>query len=124
MAKKVLIADDEPNIVPAHARARRMAQHQDRHTDRKGARRGGEQGTLDRRRSLHHQAVLHAGTDGTNKRAAGGRGGLAAMHTGLKFAAWLGALYGGVLATAAVTVLMVEAGMPPEDQAVLSRMLE
>ncbi len=46
------------------------------------------------------------------------------MHGGLKFAAWLGALYGGVLATAAVTVLLVKAGMPPEDQAVLSRMLE
>src|SRR5712692_268631 len=46
------------------------------------------------------------------------------MHARLKLAAWLAALYGGVLATAAVTVMMVEAGMPAEDQAVLSRMLE
>src|SRR6266852_4823485 len=46
------------------------------------------------------------------------------MHARLKLAAWLAALYGGVLATAGVTVMMVEAGMPAEDQAVLSRMLE
>ena len=46
------------------------------------------------------------------------------MHARLKFAAWLAALYGGVLATAVVTVVMVEAGMPAADQAVLSRMLE
>jgi DNA polymerase-3 subunit epsilon len=46
------------------------------------------------------------------------------MHGRLKFAALLAVLYAGVLATAAVTVLMVEAGMPAQDQAVLTRMLE
>lgn len=46
------------------------------------------------------------------------------MHARLKFAAWLVALYGGVLATAAVTLVMVQAGMPAEDQAVVSRMLD
>jgi DNA polymerase-3 subunit epsilon len=46
------------------------------------------------------------------------------MHSRLNFAAWLAALYGGMLATVAATVVLVAAGTPPEDQAVLSRMLE
>ena len=46
------------------------------------------------------------------------------MHGRLRFAAWLAALYGGVLAVAAATVMLVEAGMPAQDRAVLSRMLD
>jgi hypothetical protein len=46
------------------------------------------------------------------------------MHARLKFAAWLGALHGGVLALIAATMVLVEAGMPEQDQAVLSHMLE
>ncbi|HEY3074797.1 MAG TPA: exonuclease domain-containing protein [Burkholderiales bacterium] len=46
------------------------------------------------------------------------------MRGRLKFVAWLAALYGGVLATVVASVVLLEAGMPPQDQAVLSRMLE
>jgi len=46
------------------------------------------------------------------------------MHGRLKFAAWLAALYGGLLASAAAIALLVGAGMPAQDQAVLARMLE
>jgi DNA polymerase-3 subunit epsilon len=46
------------------------------------------------------------------------------MHGKLKFIAWLVALYGSVLATVAATVVLVEAGMPAQDQAVVTRMLE
>jgi DNA polymerase-3 subunit epsilon len=46
------------------------------------------------------------------------------MQGRLKFAAWLAALYGGVIATVAATIVLIDAGMPQPDQAVLSRMLE
>src|SRR5712691_4047963 len=46
------------------------------------------------------------------------------MHARLKFAAWLAALYGGVVATAAVAVMLLGAGMSGEDQAALARMIE
>jgi len=46
------------------------------------------------------------------------------MHARLKFAAWLAALYGGVVATAAVAVMLLGAGMSAEDQAALARMIE
>src|SRR5712691_6552061 len=46
------------------------------------------------------------------------------MHARLKFAAWLAALYGGVVATAAVAVVLLGAGMSGEDQAALARMIE
>ena len=45
------------------------------------------------------------------------------MRGRLKLAAWLAALYGGVLATVAALAVIVAAGMPAEDQAVFSRML-
>ena len=46
------------------------------------------------------------------------------MHGRLKFAASLAALYGAMLATVAVTLVLIDAGMPRSDQAVLQRMLE
>ncbi len=46
------------------------------------------------------------------------------MHARLKFAAWLAVLYGGVVATAAVAVVLLGAGMSAEDQAALARMIE
>lgn len=46
------------------------------------------------------------------------------MHARLKLAAWLAALYGGVLALIAATAVMVGMGMPAEDQAVLLRVLQ
>jgi DNA polymerase-3 subunit epsilon len=45
------------------------------------------------------------------------------MHGRLKFAVWLAAVYGGVLATAAAVVVLLGAGMPAEDQALLSRLI-
>ena len=45
------------------------------------------------------------------------------MQGRLKLAAWLAALYGGVLATVAALAVMVAAGTPAEDQAVFARML-
>ena len=45
------------------------------------------------------------------------------MQGRLKLAAWLAALYGGVLATVAALAVLVAAGMPAADQAVFSRML-
>ena len=45
------------------------------------------------------------------------------MHGRLKFAAWLAALYGSVVATVAAVVVLLGAGMPAEVQAVLSRSL-
>jgi DNA polymerase-3 subunit epsilon len=46
------------------------------------------------------------------------------MRARLKFAVWLSALYGGVLATVVALAVMLAAGMPADDQAVLSRMLD
>lgn len=46
------------------------------------------------------------------------------MRARLKFAVWLSALYGGVLATVVALAVMLAAGMPTDDQTVLSRMLE
>jgi DNA polymerase III subunit epsilon len=46
------------------------------------------------------------------------------MRARLKFAVWLAALYGGVLATAVALAVVLAAGMPVDDQAVLSRMLD
>ncbi|HEX9278200.1 MAG TPA: exonuclease domain-containing protein [Casimicrobiaceae bacterium] len=45
------------------------------------------------------------------------------MHGRLKFAAWLAAVYGSVLATAAAVVVLVGAAMPAEVQPVLRRLL-
>src|SRR6266702_7779891 len=45
------------------------------------------------------------------------------MHDRLKFVAWLAAVYGSVLATAAAVVVLLSAGMPAEVQSVLSRLL-
>ena len=45
------------------------------------------------------------------------------MRGRVRFAAWLAALYGGVLATVAGTIVLIDAGMPRSDQAVLWRML-
>ena len=46
------------------------------------------------------------------------------MHDRLKFAVWLAALYGGVLAVAGIALLVVAAGMPALDQAAFARMLD
>lgn len=46
------------------------------------------------------------------------------MYGRLKFAAWLAALYLGVLAVAGIALLVVAAGMPAVDQAVFARMLD
>jgi DNA polymerase-3 subunit epsilon len=46
------------------------------------------------------------------------------MRARLKFAVWLAALYGGVLATVVALAVVLAAGMPVDDQAVLSRMLD
>ena len=46
------------------------------------------------------------------------------MHGRLKFAAWLAALYCAALGLVAATLVMVEVGMPAQDQAVVSRMFE
>ena len=45
------------------------------------------------------------------------------MHGRLKFAAWLAAVYGGLLATAAVVVVLLGAGMPVEVRPVLYPLL-
>ncbi len=45
------------------------------------------------------------------------------MQGRLKLAAWLAALYGGVLATVAALAVLVTAGMPAADQAAFARML-
>ena len=45
------------------------------------------------------------------------------MRGKLTFAAWLAAVYGGMLATAAAVVALLGAGMPADDQAWLSRLL-
>ncbi len=41
------------------------------------------------------------------------------MHDRLKFVAWLAAVYGSVLATAAAVVVLLSAGMPAEVQSAL-----
>jgi DNA polymerase III subunit epsilon len=46
------------------------------------------------------------------------------MQGRLKFAAWLAALFGGMLALVAAAMVLVAAGMSAQDQAVFSRMLE
>jgi len=45
------------------------------------------------------------------------------MHSKLKFAAWLAALYGGLLATVAATVLLVEGGISPEGLTFVAALL-
>jgi DNA polymerase III subunit epsilon len=45
------------------------------------------------------------------------------MHSKLRFAVWLAAVYGSVLATGAAVVVLLGAGMPADVQALLSQLL-